>query len=339
MSNTRAPSMFDVASRSGVSHQTVSRVLNNHENVSPKTRTKVLEAMAELGYRPNLAARALVTGKTETIGVLSHDTSQYGPASTLLAVQASARAKGYKTVIYSLQDENPDSIIDGIYELRRDGVDGIVLIAPLLTSTEKIEKSLEGFPAVLIESDVSSKFPSVTVDQTQGSYELTKHLIEMGHKVIAHISGPRGWYESDNRRKGWKKALDENKLSSKFTFEGDWSAKSGYDATTQLIKNKEITAIVAGNDQMAVGALKALAENGLEVPRQISVTGFDDIPEAPYLTPALTTIRQDFYQVGEHALTLLLGNIDGKKSAKSVVVKPELLLRESTGRLKSSRKS
>jgi DNA-binding LacI/PurR family transcriptional regulator len=326
--------MFDVAERSGVSHQTVSRVLNNHKNVSEKTRAKVLKAMQELGYRPNLVARALVTGKTATIGVLSHDTTLFGPASTLHAVQSAAREKGYKTTIFSLKGEDRDSIVAGIRELLNDGVDGIVIIAPQIQGTKEVSDVIGNFPAVLVESESSASLPSVNVDQIYGAYEITKHLISLGHKKIAHISGPKDWYETDQRIKGYKKAMTENKLEVSQLWEGDWSAQSGYLAASQIIKSKKITAIFAGNDAMALGALKAISEAGLNVPKDISLVGFDDLPESRFLTPSLTTARQDFHEVGEQALAILLGLINKKKSRMNVAIKPDILIRESTAKVK-----
>ena len=327
--------MIDVANLSGVSHQTVSRVLNNHENVSEKTRAKVVKAMNELGYTPNLTARALVTGKTATIGVLSHDTTLFGPASTLHAVQSAAREKGYKTSIYSLKSEDKESIIFGIRELMSDGVDGIVIIAPQIKGASQVSDVIGSFPAVLVENESTASLPSVNVDQLFGAKEITKHLIDLGHTKIAHISGPKDWYETSRRLKGFKSAMTEKKLETTFIWEGDWSAQSGYECAKEIVKNRKITAIVAGNDAMALGALKAISEAGLQVPRDISLVGFDDLPESRFLTPSLTTARQDFHAVGEQALSVLLGLINDRSARMNVAIKPEILIRESTAKVRS----
>ncbi len=327
--------MIDVASHSGVSHQTVSRVLNNQPNVSEKTRIKVLNAMDELGYRPNLAARALVTGKSATIGVLSHDTTLYGPASTLHAVQSAAREKKYKTSILSLKGQDQESIFSGIQELISDGVDGIIIIAPQLQGSKEINELIGKFPAVLVEGEPSKTIPSVNIDQINGAYEITKHLIELGHKKIAHISGPTDWYEAQKRIEGWKLALSEKKLEQSFLFEGDWSAHSGYEFAQIILKNPKISAIFAANDAMALGVIKAISESNRKTPRNISVVGFDDVPESMYLTPSLTTVRQDFHALGEKALELLLEIIGGQKRRTSLMIKPALILRESTAIMRS----
>lgn len=326
--------MIDVAKHCGVSHQTVSRVLNNHPNVSQKTRDQVLRSMEVLGYRPNLVARALVTGKSATIGVLSHDTTLYGPASTLHAVQSAAREKGYKTSILSLKTPDKESIISGISELMNEGVDGIVIIAPQIKSTNEISDLIGRFPAVLVENESSESLPSVNIDQQFGASEVTKHLVSLGHKKIAHITGARDWYETKMRLKGFKKALTSSKLETSFVWEGDWSAKSGYERTKEIIKNKEITAIFAGNDAMALGALKAISEAGLKVPLNISLVGFDDLPESRYLTPALTTVSQDFQAMGEQALRILLSMIDKDPARIHVGIQPEIIVRASTGKVK-----
>lgn len=332
MNKIRGPSMVDVASYAGVSHQTVSRVLNNHKSVSKKTREKVNKAMQELGYRPNLAARALVTGRTATFGVLSHNTTLFGPASTLHAFQSAAREKNYKTTIYSPRDVNRDSVVRGIQELISDGVDGIVIIAPQMQSVKKIIDEIGQYPIVLVEGESSAVIPSVNVDQQYGSYQLTKHLIDLGHRNIAHISGPTDWYESQKRLVGFKRALLENGLKASNTYVGDWSAQSGYDISKEIILNKRITAIYAGNDSMALGALKAINDSGLSVPNDISLVGFDDLPESRFLNPALTTARQDFNAVGARALEMLLNLIERKSTELNVAIKPEILIRQSTAK-------
>ncbi len=326
--------MIDVATHSGVSHQTVSRVLNGHKSVTEKTRKKVLKAVEELGYRPNLTARALVTGKTATIGVLSHDTTLFGPASTLHSVQSAARNNGYRTTIYSLKSEDSESITTGISDLINEGVDGIVIIAPQIRGAKEISNVIGSFPAVLVENESSAALPSVNVDQFYGAYELTRHLIMLGHKSVAHISGPKNWYETGQRVKGYKKALSESKLGSTLIWEGDWSSRSGFEATKKIIKNKEITAIFAGNDAMALGAMKALSEAGLNVPTDISLVGFDDLPESEFFSPALTTAKQDFHAVGDQALGILLALINHSKVRMNVAIKPEILIRTSTAKAK-----
>lgn len=324
--------MIDVAIRSGVSHQTVSRVLNNHKNVSVKTRNKVLAAMHEMGYTPNLAARALVTGRTGTIGVLSYDTTLFGPASTLHAVQSAAREVGYGVKLVSLKAIDPELVLSGINELRNGGVDGVIIIAPQLKNRPTLDKISKTLPVVIVEADDSVRIPSVNIDQFFGATIAVEHLINLGHKKIAHISGPLDWYEAQRRFDGWKDTLRKAKLPANRSAQGDWSPQSGYLATKQLMaQDKAVTAIFAGNDAIALGALKALSELRIKVPEEMSIVGFDDVPEAQFLVPGLTTVRQDFDAVGKDSLELLLKKIAKEKLASHrIAIRPELIIREST---------
>lgn len=332
----RAPSMLDVAEASGVSHQTVSRVLNNHKSVSDATRKKVLATMEKMGYRPNLAARALVTGKSSTIGVLSYDTTLFGPASTLHAVQSSAREVGYAVSVVSLKAIDRASIENGIRELADAGVDGIVIIAPHYVDDKPLEAIPGGIPAVIVEGENKGPVASVNVDQQLGAQLAVEHLIKLGHKNIAHISGPPQWFETQKRLDGWKNGLENAMLPAKYLVAGDWSARSGYEATKEILKNPKVTAIFAANDSMALGALKALSEAKIAVPAKMSLIGFDNLPESGFLVPELTTVIQDFDEVGKRCLDLLIHLIKGEKvSKKSLAITPSLVIRSSTAQAPS----
>lgn len=329
----RPPSMFDVAQASGVSHQTVSRVLNNHESVSDKTRAKVLASMEKLGYRPNLAARALVTGKSSTIGVLSYDTTLFGPASMLHAIRESARELGYALNTLTLKSIDRESVENGIQELINAGVDGLVIIAPHYVGDKPFSNIPGSIPTVIVEGEDVGKIPSVNVDQILGAQLAVEHLISLGHKRIAHISGPENWFETQKRIEGWKCALEKSKLSTKPLVAGDWSARSGYEATKEILKDPKVTAIFAANDSMALGALKALSEAKVAVPAKMSLIGFDNLPESEFLVPELTTVVQDFQEVGKRSLDLLIAQIEGKKIAtKRLDITPTLAIRASTAK-------
>jgi len=329
----RPPSMFDVAQASGVSHQTVSRVLNNHESVSDKTRAKVLASMEKLGYRPNLAARALVTGKSSTIGVLSYDTTLFGPASMLHAIRESAREVGYALNTVTLKSIDRESVENGIQELVNAGVDGLVIIAPHYVGDKPFSNIPGTIPTVIVEGEDTGKIPSVNVDQILGAQLAVEHLISLGHKRIAHISGPENWFETQKRIEGWKCALEKSKLSIKSLVAGDWSARSGYEATKEILKDPKVTAIFAGNDSMALGALKALSEAKIAVPEEMSLIGFDNLPESEFLVPELTTVVQDFQEVGTRSLGMLVAQIEGKKiSTKRLAITPTLAIRASTAK-------
>ena len=329
----RLPSMVDVAKRAGVSHQTVSRVLNEHKSVTSKTREKVFMAITELGYRPNHAAKALVTGKTSTIGVLSYDTTLFGPASMLHAVQSAAREVGYAVNIVSLKSTDRTSVIAGIQELVDVGVDGMVIIAPQ-SEDETLLAHLSGnLPAVIVEGEDASTIPSVNVDQFSGAVIAMEHLISLGHKKIAHISGPLNWFESQQRRKGWSTTLIKAGLEPDIFAVGDWSPRSGYEATKELMARARPTAIFAANDAMALGTLKALSELNITVPSEMSLIGFDNVPEAEFFVPGLTTVIQDFEEVGKLCVNLLVKLIAHEEFGESrLVIQPELCLRGSTSR-------
>ena len=309
----RPPSMFDVAQASGVSHQTVSRVLNN--------------------YRPNLAARALVTGKSSTIGVLSYDTTLFGPASMLHAIRESARDVGYALNTVTLKSIDRESVENGIQELVNAGVDGLVIIAPHYVGDKPFSNIPGSIPTVIVEGEDTGKIPSVNVDQILGAQLAVEHLISLGHKCIAHISGPENWFETQKRIEGWKCALEKSKLSTKSLVTGDWSARSGYEATKEILKDPKVTAIFAANDSMALGALKALSEAKIAVPAKMSLIGFDNLPESEFLVPELTTVVQDFQEVGTRSLDMLLAQIEGKKiSTKRLAITPTLAIRASTAK-------
>ncbi len=332
----RKPSIYDVAKVAGVSHQTVSRVLNLHNNVSDPMRQKVLSAMADLEFRPNQTAKALATGKTSTIGVLSHNTTLFGPASMLHAVQNSARELGYTINIVSLKSIDHQSIVEGIEELVRVGVDGIVIIAPLAKGVGPLPHVSDYLPAVLVEGEPISAIPSLNFNQFSGAAMAVEHLIALGHKRIAHISGPKNWYEAQQRMNGWRNTLLKSGLKADLIVAGDWSPQSGYDAVKELMVLGKPTAIFAGNDGMALGALKALSELGISVPTQMSLVGFDNMPEAPFLVPGLSTVNQDLGALGNQCVNLLVKLINHEDTGDiQLAFEPVLIIRGSTARAES----
>jgi DNA-binding LacI/PurR family transcriptional regulator len=329
----RTPSIIDVARAAGVSHQTVSRVVNKQPSVKESTRLKVESVMEDIGFRPNNAARTLVTGQSSIIGVLSHDTTLFGPASVLHAVQSAAREIGYAVTVISLKSIYPVAVIAGLEEFANRGAEGVVIIAPQSAEYEVLRKIPGNLPAVIIEGEDVTSIPSVEVDQLQGAILATQHLINLGHKNIAHISGPNEWFAAQRRRDGWQHALKQAKLKAAICVEGDWTPRSGFLATKQILKDKSVTAIFSGNDDMALGAYRAISELGLAVPTDVSLVGFDDIPACSFLSPGLTSVRQDFDQVGHAALGLLVRMIRGDKPrVRKLLIAPELIERESTSR-------
>jgi DNA-binding LacI/PurR family transcriptional regulator len=323
--------MADVARAAGVSHQTVSRVINGADSVRPETRERVLQAMRELDYRPNSLARALVTGRSWTLGVVSFDTTLYGPASTLFGIERAAHAQGYLVSIVSVTSLDRDSVLAAVEQLRGQGVDGILIITPQEAAVEAVLHIPRDMPVVAVEAGPEEAVPVVTVDQVAGAAAATRHLLELGHRTVWHIAGPSDWLEANQRIEGWMTALEEAGADAPPVLSGDWSARSGYELGQRLATVQDVTAIFAANDQMALGILRALYESGREVPRDLSIVGFDDIPEAQFFTPPLTTVRQDFNEVGRQGLMLLLDEIGAStRSSSRVIVQPKLEIRDST---------
>jgi DNA-binding LacI/PurR family transcriptional regulator len=323
--------MSDVGRLAGVSHQTVSRVINGSRQVRPETRRRVLEAMRELGYRPNLTARALATGRTWTLGVVSFDTTLYGPASTLVGIERAAHEAGYFTVVASMKALTRGSVADAVDHLRLQGVDGILVIAPLQDAAEALLHTAVDLPLVAVEAGPENAVPVVEVDQVAGAEKATRHLLDLGHRTVWHIAGPPEFLESRRRLEAWHRTVESAGAQPRQPLIGDWSARSGYDLGRHLARDPEVTAIFVANDQMALGLLRALHEAGRAIPRDVSVVGFDDIPEAPYFSPPLTTVRQDFDELGSRSLRVLLKMIDtGETGPPAPRVEPELVVRDST---------
>ena len=324
------PVMADVAQLAGVSHQTVSRVLNGHPNVSPATRASVLAAISHLGYRPNIAARALVTGKTNVLGVISFDTTLYGPASMVYGIERAARPD-YFVAIASLPFLSQASLTEAVERFLGQAVAGIIVIAPQTGVVEALAGLAVGVPLVAVDCGGEARISSVKIDNFAGAVLATRHLLDLGHETVHHIGGPDNWHDARDRIDGWRHALRTAGAPVPEMLRGDWSARSGYEAGRQLAANPEVTAVFCANDSMALGFLRAAAEAGRRVPRDVSVAGFDDIPEAAFISPPLTTIRQDFGALGERALHLLISQITaGGEAPPPPPIVPELVVRSSS---------
>ncbi len=326
--------MADVGRLAGVSHQTVSRVINGSRHVAPATRERVLVAMRELGYRPNSIARALVTGRTQTLGVVNFDTTLYGPASTLFGIERAAREAGYFIIIASVKALDRSSVIEALDRLRLQGVDGILVIVSEQESADALLHAPADVPLVAVEAGPERGVPVVAVDQLAGAMSATRHLLDLGHRTVWHITGPASSLESQQRATGWRAVLEAAGAAPPAPLVGDWSARSGYDLGRRLSADDCVTAVFVANDQMALGVLRAMHEAGRRIPRDVSVIGFDDIPEAPYFTPPLTTVRQDFGELGSRSLRVLVRAVETFKTGEGApagsLIAPELVVRAST---------
>ncbi|UVJ39798.1 LacI family DNA-binding transcriptional regulator [Arthrobacter sp. CJ23] len=326
----RPPVMEDVARLAGVSHQTVSRVLNMHPNVSAQTRQRVELAIAELGYRRNTAARSLVTRRSQTIGVLGAGMAHYGPANTLLGIQQAARDEGYSVSMASLSQVTPAGIHDALERFLLQSVDGIVVIVPheaMATALRTIDVSV---PLVAVGIGADDRLTVAAVDQRAGAVLAVQHLLDLGHTSIAHVSGTLDWLDAAARAEGWRHTLEGAGLQDAVLIRGDWSAESGYRAGLELAATGHVTALFAANDQMALGALRAFSELGLRVPEDISVVGFDDQAEAGYFVPPLTTVNQGFTELGTRCIRMLLSDMAHGRSGAASVLNPQLMVRDST---------
>lgn len=329
LKSRRPAVMADVARLAEVSYQTVSRVLHDSPNVHPDTRARVMMAINQLDYRPNTMARALVTGRSKALGVVCFDTSLYGPASTLLGIERAAHEAGYAISMASLQSTERTSVLGAMQRLEGQGCEGIIFLAPQKTAIQALLHFPPRVPYVAVEAGPDDSIPVVAVDQFGGAFAATQHLLDLGHVNVWHIAGPADYFESEERVLGWRAALKKAGLRPPALLRGDWSARSGYEAGLQLIQVPNVTAVFVANDQMALGLLRVLSEAGRDVPRDVSLVGFDDIPEAAYFTPPLTTVRQNFMEVGRRCLNLLVHQIESGERSASVKVPPELVVRAS----------
>jgi DNA-binding LacI/PurR family transcriptional regulator len=301
----------DVASHAGVSQKTVSRVFNGEPYVAAEVRERVLAAARELGYRRNRHATALNTGRSHRIGVVSLGTALYGPATLLFAIERVIRRTDYSVTVVSTEEGQAGGVKGAIDALLDEGVDGIVLSEPIDEGA--------GFT---LDSDVPvlsvGRFPGLTaphtvisgIDGVAGGRMATEHLLSLGHRTVWHVAGPQRWWSAQDRLAGWRQALAEAGAAEPAFVEGDWSPASGYAAGCQLAATPGVTAVFAANDEMAAGVIRALADHGTEVPGQVSVVGYDDIPAAAFLFPRLTTIRQDFEAAAIRGIELLLRRIE-----------------------------
>lgn len=325
----RAPNIRDVARAAGVSHQTVSRVINGHPALRDSTRQRVLQAMEELRFRPNRAARALVTSESRTIGALVSSGAEYGPSASLRAVETAADEAGYVVDTVHVDHADRASIEAALDRMVGHAVEGLVILAPQSRTLEVIEQLSIRIPFVTVHS-LHSEDHRMSVDQMAGARLATRHLLEHGHRRVVHVPGPEGWVETDARRQGYREEMAAWGLEPGVVPAGEWTADSGYRAGLELRGSRGFTAVVCGNDHIALGLVHAFTEAGLDVPGDVSVVGFDDVPEAAHFLPPLTTVRQDFPELGRRCMALLLAELRGEAAARPGDVEPVLVVRGST---------
>lgn len=322
-----------MAALARVSYQTVSRVLNDHPNVKASTRLAVLSAIDQLGYRPNNAARTLVTGRSSTLGLIILDVNDSDGLSPMYGVERSAREHGYFVGTANLDYVDRASVraaVDHLSELR---VAGFLVITPIETASDALASLPADIPVVAIEGHPGRGIATAAVDQAAGARAATEHLLGLGHDTVFHVRGPSDWMQTQDRISGWRHALADAGREAPMPLAGDWSPRSGYEAGLMLARIPELTAVFAGNDEMALGLLLAFSERGLSVPDDVSVVGFDDGDDPGYYNPPLTTVRQDFRAVGRRGIEMLVEQIErGERNDERSVIESELIIRKSTSK-------
>ena len=322
----RRVSMADVAVRAGVSGQTVSRVVNGSPRVDPSTRTRVETAMAELGYRPHRAARALRTGRSQTIGLVVSTLSSVGNFRMLQAVADAAESLGYALTVVTAT--GPVSVAAAFERLGEQGVDGAIVLNEA-TAITRDAGAPAGLRLVVVDSPADDRFGVVGSDHAGGARAATEHLLETAHATVWHVAGPAASFAAAARERGWRSALEAVGADVPEPLRGDWSAASGHAAGVALAARNDVTAVFCANDQMALGVMRALADAGRRIPEDVAVVGFDDVADAADFRPPLTTVRQDFDALGERAVAALVEAIAGELP-RVEVVPTRLIVRESS---------
>ncbi|MEU1132031.1 LacI family DNA-binding transcriptional regulator [Streptomyces sp. NPDC005900] len=323
--------MADVARLAGVSSQTVSRVSNGYAGVTEETRLEVLAAMKELGYRPNSAARALKRGEFRTIGVITFTLSTTGNVRTLEAIATSAAQEGYAVTLLPVAVPTQDEVRGAFSRLGELAVDAVIVIMEVHLLDAATLSLPPHVQVVVADSDAGDRYTVVDTDQTGGTRAAVRHLLDLGHRTVWHLAGPAESFAAQRRADAWRAALVEEGRFVPPPVRGDWSAESGYRAGLELAPRDDCTAVFAANDQMALGLLRALHERGREVPRDVSVIGFDDIPESGSFLPPLTTVHQDFAEVGRRCVEGVLRQVrQGAAERGTTLVPTRLVLRDST---------
>ncbi|MGQ4335343.1 LacI family DNA-binding transcriptional regulator [Streptomyces hayashii] len=331
----RSVSIFDVAKAAGVSHQTVSRVVNDRPRVARATRARVLEVIEELGYKPNRLARALAGGVVRSVTVLTSETTLYGASLTLRGIEEAARAADFAVSVSVLDDDSPLTTDDVAGRLARPGEP--VLVIAFNAAGERAWQALPAeFPAAAVverprEAGRTGR-PEAWLDDRTAAAQATRYLLGLGHRTVHYMTIPSTTTRVGQRAEGWRDALTSAGQPVPEPLEGGWSPRSGYLAARGVVADPEVTAVLCGNDDLALGVLRAAREAGRDVPGDLSIMGFDDAPYAAYTHPTLTSVRLDFEGLGRGAFGLLHRLLDPDNApAPPLWAEPDLIVRESTG--------
>jgi DNA-binding LacI/PurR family transcriptional regulator len=326
----KAPVLSDVAKAAGVSVPTVSRVLTSSKFVAPELRERVMQAVAELGYRPNGAARATRSGKRSMVAVLTGATANYGYAKTIEGIEKAARQSGMSVIIAVVESDEDEAVNAAIDLVLSQPVAGVIILEfdrPGLAAVKAFPASI---PLVVAGggSRRTGKVPGALLDERAAGRDVTNYLLSLGHKTVHHVAVPTMGKHS-GRTEGWRAALTAAGIDVPPVQHATWDPASGYRTGQELAARNDVTAVFCGNDDVAIGVIRALLDNGKRVPEDVSVVGFDDQPHVAMWRPALTTVRQDFQDLGARAFGLLASSVETGLPPESSTVKPQLVLRES----------
>jgi DNA-binding LacI/PurR family transcriptional regulator len=331
----RPASILDVAAAAGVSYQTVSRVINGHPNVRPATRAVVLAAVEELGFRPNRAARVLRGGSARSVTVLTPNTSLYGYQAALQGIEEAARAAGFSVGVRVVDSALPREVADAVTRAIEPG-GSLIVIAYDQAGTMALDAVPPDIPmAALVEApagDPGPERPWVWLDDRKAAAQMTRYLLSLGHQTVHYVAIPSSTHTSQ-RQAGWRQALEDAGALVPAPLPCGWTPRSGYEAGQVLAADPTVTAVLCGNDDLALGVMRAMHAAGRAIPGDVSVVGFDDTPVAEFLTPPLTTVRLDFNELGRACFALLLALIERRDDALPHTRRPEpeLIIRESAG--------
>jgi DNA-binding LacI/PurR family transcriptional regulator len=339
--NSKKVTIKDVARAAGVSTQTVSRVINNRPDVSSETRARIKKLIKELGYAPNIIARSLSRGRSNTLGVIGFGLEYYGTTSVLRGVEQKSNEIGFSIILSLLDDYEIDRVDHILQDLLSRQVEGIIWAIPGIGKTLKglSEKFAEAeIPVVFLNKDQTEDNIVVAMDSRLGGRLATEHLLAEGYQQVGIITGPADWWEARQRELGWRGTLKEAGIDDldPLKAEGDWTPASGEQALRTLLdQTPDLDAVFVSNDQMALGVLQAARQLGIQVPDELGVVGFDDIPEAAYFYPKLTTVRQNTRKLGGLAVEKLYEFIQANQnnhdfSLDTTWVQPRLVVRESS---------
>jgi len=338
MISTKRVTIKDVAEAAGVSMQTVSRVANGRSDVAPNTREHVQAVIDQLGYHPSRIARSLNKGQSYSLGVVSFGISLYGPSLLLEGVQEVAKDEGYSLMLKILPNEEVFNAEDILRDILSYHVDGILWAVPEIGhNRDWIQEALRhlSVPIVFISVQPRPNLATAIIDNKHGGFVATQHLIQQGRQNIGIITGPMEWWDARQRELGWREALIQSgrTIDESYITSGDWTAASGERSIRMLLEwHPDMDAVFVCNDQMALGAMKAAQQMGRQIPKDLAIVGYDNIPEAPYFTPALSSVRQGITELGRRAVNRLIAliNDEDDASTSSIVVQPELIIRESS---------